>query len=87
LGIGTGLRALSEPWPSRHIEHANLRVISLLARPTRLSAIAFDFSLSAGITGFWFPLLALETEYSVDFVVVDAHIAERPRAGPPRFKN
>jgi hypothetical protein len=60
-----------------------MRVIPLLARPTRLSAIAFDFSLSTGITGFWFPLLALETEYSVDFVVADAHIAERPRARCP----
>jgi hypothetical protein len=57
-----------------------MRVIPLLARPTRLTAIAFDFPLSTGITGFWFPLLALETEYSVDFVVADAHIAERPRA-------
>jgi hypothetical protein len=56
-------------------------MISLQTRPTRLNAIALDFSLSTGIAGFWLPFLALQTEYSVDFVVVDAHIAERPRSG------
>ena len=66
---------------SRRVVRAYMRVIPLLARATGLCAITFDFSFSAGITRPCFPFLALETEYSVDFVMAWRGVHLGPR-GP-----